>query len=136
MKYIITLVISFFMMASTTNLAAQGTGNEKIRAIKIGLITDKMKLSPEQSAKFWPIYNRYDNEMRLIRTSRKDVTNAKGLNAEEIIDERQKLDEKAVSLKAKYQGEFLNVISPTQLNNLYQAENEFRQYLLNRLQNK
>ena len=30
---------------------------ENIKAIKVGYLTEKLKLTPEQATKFWPVYN-------------------------------------------------------------------------------
>ena len=38
-------------------------------AIKVGYITDKVHLTSEQATKFWPVYNRYEEEMRDTRRS-------------------------------------------------------------------
>ncbi|RQO32304.1 hypothetical protein DBR32_01455 [Taibaiella sp. KBW10] len=127
--YLILLGLLFLSFGSY----AQNTSDAKIRAIKISLITDKMKLNADQATKFWPVYNQYESEMRVIWKAKGALKNERGMTAEEIIDERQKLDERTVSIKAKYKNEFLNIISAAQLNSLYLAESEFKNILINQL---
>ena len=42
--------------------AQPGKRMERIHAIKVAYLTDKLQLTSEQSEKFWPIYNRYEEE--------------------------------------------------------------------------
>lgn len=134
MKQFFIILIGLFLSFTTVS-SAQSSGSDQIHSIKIGLITNKMKLSPDQSAKFWPVYNQYESELRSINRSRKNITQNKGMDAHEIIDERQRLDEKALQVKNKYRSEFLNIITPQQLNKMYEAEAEFKEILLKRVSN-
>ena len=129
------LLLTFILLGLSPAFSQGNSGDAKIRAIKVALITDKMKLNAEQSSKFWPIYNRYENEMRVVWRGKNDLKNGKGMTAEEMIDERQKLDERTLFIKSKYRTEFLNVISASQLNAMYQAEAEFKKILIERLKN-
>lgn len=131
--YLILLGLFLLSLSNPFATHAQNASDAKIRAIKISLITDKMKLSADQATKFWPLYNQYESEMRVIWKAKGDLKTQKGMTAEEIIDERQKLDELTVNIKAKYKVQFLNVISAAQLNSLYLAESEFRTILINQL---
>lgn len=130
-RYLILLLLSLSFSAAP--IYAQSTSDAKIRAIKISLLTDKMRLSSEQATRFWPVYNQYENEMRVIWKASGALRTQRGMTAEEIIDERQKLDERKLAIKAKYKNEFLNIISATQLNNMYLAEAEFKDLLLKQL---
>ena len=130
-RYLILLLL--LLNFSIASVYAQNTSDAKIRAIKISLITDKMRLSSEQATRFWPVYNQYENEMRVIWKASGALRTQSGMTAEEIIDERQKLDERKLAIKAKYKNEFLNIVSATQLNNMYMAEAEFKDLLLKQL---
>lgn len=128
---IITFISTLLFQASLAT--AQHKGGEEVRAVKISYITDMMKLSANQATQFWPVYNRYDAEMRAVRKGKHHLLNEKGKTAEEIIDERQQLDERELSIKSKYKEEFLKIVSASQLNQMYAAEARFRQYLLDRM---
>jgi NCAIR mutase (PurE)-related protein len=132
---IVTFILALFSLFWGQATFAQHQGDE-VKAVKVSFITDMMKLSPAQASQFWPVYNRYDNEMRNIRKGIRALTTEKGKTAEEIIDERQKLSEREVSIKAKYNEEFLKIVSAAQLNQMYAAEAKFRQYLLDRMKKK
>jgi Skp family chaperone for outer membrane proteins len=66
MKSIITLLaITLFSFLS---IKAQ-EGNDKIESLKIAYITKRLLLTPEESQKFWPVYNQYEAEKKQIRQS-------------------------------------------------------------------
>src|SRR5690349_1590865 len=51
---------------------------EQIATLKIGFITQKLNLTPEEAKVFWPVYNQYDEELEQLRKSRRDnLLNAK-----------------------------------------------------------
>ena len=64
-KVILFMVLSIVGIAT---LIAQGN-NDKIEALKVAFITKRLNLSPEESQKFWPIYNQYEAEKKQNRLS-------------------------------------------------------------------
>ena len=49
----------------------QNDKRENIEAMKIGFITKKLDLTPEEAQKFWPVYNQYNDKMKDLRKKRK-----------------------------------------------------------------
>tara|TARA_B110000116_G_scaffold106354_1_gene92538 strand:- start:123 stop:575 length:453 start_codon:yes stop_codon:yes gene_type:complete len=67
MKKIITFTwISIFCILS---LSAQErkVSRDKIKTLKISYLTEKLNLTPSEAEKFWPIYNIYNNNNRILR---------------------------------------------------------------------
>ena len=68
MKKFILLSCLFF---TTMNLMAQHTGRkgmkDKIRALKVEFITEKLDLSSGEAESFWPIYNAFDKAYMELR---------------------------------------------------------------------
>ena len=58
MRYILSLTI---LLLSAWTLSAQR--GEKIEALRIAFITNKLALTSTESEKFWPIYNVYKNAL-------------------------------------------------------------------------
>lgn len=120
--------IGFILMLLLTTLSfgllAQETREqrfERIRAVKIALITERVKLSSSQAEHFWPVYHRYETEFRTLRKANKE-------NRDEI-----KFQEDLLNLRKSYRNEFLKIITEQQLQDLYDAEREFKKILLERL---
>lgn len=127
----IVLLIFCFMAGG---IASAQPPNPKIRAIKIEIVSQRMSLSPEQKTKFLPLYEQYSNELLNVYRARKDCMNKP--NKLEGINERQKLDQKIVDIKAKYKNDFLRTITPLQLSQMYEAEEEFKAMLIEQLKKK
>ena len=119
------LLILAFIVANLGFVRAQdgedGKG-ERIQALKIAFITQKLGLSSSEAQRFWPVYDRYEVEMRqALRDNQSDV-----------IDN----DERILNIRKKYRGEFANVVGPDRVNTLFRSENEFRGVLMRKLKNR
>ena len=119
----------------------QGKRFDRIHAAKIGYITDRLHLSSDQATRFWPMYNQYEEEQKVLRKDffekyRRDKNDAPRSEAvsRQYIDDNLDYQESLLKLKRKYKDEFLKIISPQQLAELYQAEREFKEMLLDKLQ--
>lgn len=140
-KFIIALLVSF---ASFTSVWAQEEDPakwDKIRAIKIDFINERMHFSGDQSAKFWPIYQSYQNELRTVRRGYIDayMKSHPGVPRDEgraSLEGNLEFQSKELELKKKYKDRLLQVISPQQLDQLYIAEREFKKTLVNLLKDK
>ena len=63
-RWITTLVVLGLFALFLPQLSQ---AQDRIRALKVAFITDKLKLTPEESEKFWPVYNQYEAEQKRIR---------------------------------------------------------------------
>ena len=119
-----------------------GPPMKRIHAAKMAYITDRLHLTQEQSASFIPLYNEYEQELRTIRQS--FFKKYKGANGEEqdkmaarqFIEDDLDYQQQVITLKRKYNDSFLKVISAQQLADLYTAEREFKQLLMQQLKQR
>ena len=122
-KYILIVLV---MLGCFSGIKAQDgaeTRAEKIEALKIAFITQKLQLTTDEAQKFWPVYNQYENEIRSLQLGNR---NGPALENEE----------KLLNIRKKYKGSFEKVIGPLKLNKLFNAERDFRDILIRRLQNR
>jgi Spy/CpxP family protein refolding chaperone len=114
----------------------------KVDAARIGLITNRLGLTPEQAEKFWPIYNEFSQKRmqnrQAFREAQKQIDpNKPDPNKEkDLVKFGLKLRQDEVDLEKDYSGRIMNVISAQQLLSLRKAEQEFRQLILNQLQQR
>ncbi len=137
----ILLVISILLFTSGLCVAQRGKGEGKARihAAKMAYIVDRLQMSSNQAAGFTPLYNDYLRDVKTIRET--FFSKYKGANPDQADDatSRQWLDDnldyqqQIIELKRHYNERFLKVISPQQLSDLYKAEREFNQMLMQRL---
>ena len=120
-KYLLLIftLCSFLMV----NAQKRGSdGEEKVQALKIAFITQKLELTTPEAQTFWPVYNAYDEEVKKIR---------KNSNGDVI--ER---DEKLLNIRKKYKIQFEKIIGVERTNKLYIVEGEFRNVLIKQLRNR
>jgi hypothetical protein len=84
-----------------------------LEAAKIGFITQRLQLTPEEAQKFWPIYNLYSTEVRqayiVYRNDRNEL----------------ELEEALLNIRKKYSLEFHKAIDPGKINDFFRAEKDF-----------
>jgi hypothetical protein len=124
MKTIKTVAAFALALIFTMPLFAQpkqGDGKEKVEALKIAFITEKLSLPPDQAQKFWPTYNQFNDEMKQLRQTYKPTPDAP-LTADQTIE----FDQKKLDLKKKYKAQFEAILGKDKVNTLYSLEDEFR----------
>lgn len=117
-KYIFLILITFssiFVIAQDDNNKA-----ERIQALKIAFITQKLQLTGDEAQKFWPIYNQYEVDLKHL-----NIQNKSG----DVIDN----EEKVLNLRKRYRSEFVRVLGQPKMNRLFMAEREFRGALIRKL---
>ena len=122
-----------FSLAFTIPAMAQKK-NDKIESIRAAFITQKLDLTPEESQKFWPIYNSYREEFKQLAVKRNQLRKAAfkdQSNAAPVDD--LKIDSEILSLKRRYRQEFSKVLPRTKAALVYPAEREFTQQLIRHL---
>ncbi len=124
MKKIVLLLTIF--ISCLTALYAQDDNDprgERVQALKIAFITQKLDLTADEAQKFWPVYNQYDREIKNVQRT--------GKNGDALENEEQLLN-----IRKKYKPAFEKVVGPEKLNKLYNAERDFRAVLIQRLKNR
>lgn len=120
-------------------------GKQRIHAAKMAYIADRLKLQQDQSAKFVPVYNQYEDELKDIRKKYykkyhvKDDKNGQKMDRQAVryqVEEDLDYQQDVIVLKRKYNDRFLAVLSAPQLSELHVAEREFRSMLVQRLKQR
>ncbi|APG66375.1 hypothetical protein LPB136_02145 [Tenacibaculum todarodis] len=146
MKKII-VTITFLVLAFSANAQLKKGSKEKIKALKIAFITEQLELTEAEAQKFWPLYNKFDNNMMDLRYKERIALKKKlkELGGIEIIKEKdaKEITEKIIALdKAAYQNkqdffdEVTQVLSYKKMLRLEIAEKEFHRKLLRKYREK
>ena len=128
-------LISINAMAQRANNPMQ----ERIESARIGMITNRLDLSTDQAAAFWPVYNDYEKRKTEVRTElRKHLSESRSLASTDDkikgeLNEMMALRQKEVDIDKEYLNKFLKVLQPRQVSELYKTEQQFKQMLLRRL---
>ncbi len=144
MNYRILLwALIFFCFAASNEANAQATASkDKMEAIKIGFITERLVLTPTQASSFWPLYNEYTAKRKEIKVKIAALAIEKqldGLTEDQISQDLKTLysyKEIELVLEKEYMAKFTKYISQRQAAKLYKAEREFVKILLKKLEEK
>ena len=120
-KYLLLLLITFAGL-SFANAQQQGNRSEKVQALKIAFITQKLQLTSSQAQQFWPVYNQYQGEVRDLRRNKSD--------------DALKNEERLLDIRKKYKPSFEKILGAQKLNDLYNAERDFRTVLIRQLKSE
>jgi Spy/CpxP family protein refolding chaperone len=141
MKTVLFYIAIFLISASSFGQA----NRERIKALKIAHITEKLNLTEKEAQQFWPVYNAFDNrqhkikfgEMREIRHEIREKfetlseTEASNL-LEKIMDAENRLHQNKIEFNAKLKG----VIPAKKIILLKVAEEEFNRKILEEMKKR
>jgi hypothetical protein len=139
---IANLILLTLILTSWGTVNAQlDERTEKFRAQKVAFFTERMKLTPNEAEKFWPVYNDYTNrrdkieeESRmLLRYMVKNLENISDAETEDNLKKYISLQEKSHELFLEYHKKYSAILPPGKVANLYITETQFRTVLLNQI---
>lgn len=113
-------IILFILLSAGVAISAMSQDDQqdvgRLQAYKIAFLTKKLNLSPEEAQRFWPVYNKYETELRAARIERRNNRD----NNKEI-----ETEEKILNIRKKYNSEFSKALSPEKVNQVFKSEREF-----------
>lgn len=146
-------ILRFFMaclliIGATSPVFSQGPGKgvdrEDIESMKIAFLTRRLNLTPDEARKFWPVYNQFSEELKVIRENRnkaaKDTKdNFETLSdkeVEKIVDGEITFRQQEIDLLKKYHNQFKQTLPIKKVAKLYRAEEDFKKELLERIKER
>ena len=113
---------------------------ERIKSLKIAFISQKLALTSEEAEKFWPIYNKYDDKIMVLKEVQMKLRIQKRVGTDEEalkkIEEAEEKEAEVMALKKKMRAELIPVISAEKVLKLEQLEQEFHRKLLEKLKDR
>ena len=116
---------------------------DQLKSRKITYFSNRIGLTSKEAERFWPVYNEYSEKSDRLRHEQRKLLNQ--LSNYEIMNEK---DVKALldayvnscvqesALLQEYHKKFSTILSPSKVVRLYQAEEEFKQWLLQWISNR
>ena len=117
---------------------SQGGKKDKIEALRVAFITQQLNLTTDESQKFWPVYNEYQDKFRAARKEFKGTatTFASDKEAQDFLDAELLFKQRELNLYKEYYDKFKKILPLKKVAALRQAEEEFKKELLKQLQGK
>jgi hypothetical protein len=122
-------------MLVAVGLHAQPSPKEKVEAMRVAFITNRLELTPEQAKQFWPIYNSYRHDLAQLRRNF-FPNNDGGGDAHLDADRQMEFEQKKLDLKRQYMPQFEQVIGRAKLNKLVSSEEDFKRLLMQTIRNR
>jgi hypothetical protein len=139
-------VFIFLMILITTSSIAQDRRQmrDRVESMKIGFITKRLDLTPEEAQKFWPVYNAYSDELEKLRKGRREnIMNARenfdsmsDAELEKTVDNEISFRSGELDIVKKYHPKFKSVLPIKKVAMLYKAEEDFKRKLLEMIQDR
>jgi hypothetical protein len=110
---------------------------DRIRALRVAFITDKLNLTPEESEKFWPVYNQYEAEQKRIRQKYRSDLDLNTLSDQEVeraVLDRFTMEEELIKVKRDFFHKMKGFMAVRKIALLQRSEQEFNKELLKRIQ--
>lgn len=112
---VVLLNISYFCFSQ-----AQEGMSKKVDSLQVEYFNKELVLTPDESQKFWPVYNNYKNEIKTVRKENESDPIA--------------LEEKILNIRKKYKEDFKKILNDDdRVNKVYVLEKSFREMLRNEL---
>ncbi len=119
---------------------------EQVKSQKIAFITQELNLTPDEAAKFWPLYNAFEEKQAEIRKQkvksymdRKDSDDLDKLSEKEAqtaLNQMESTEDELYKLRKKFLSDLKNVLSSVKILKLKRAEEEFNRKLVEQLRDR
>jgi hypothetical protein len=114
----------------------QPNGVNKIEAIRESYISQRLNLSADESIRFWPIYRRYQAALKEVRRKKRLNNSREQANGTEQIQKELYYEGELVNIRKYYTDEFLKILPPDKVSEIFKSEREFTDELIKQLRER
>ncbi len=125
------LIIILLLSISLTGFSQDQDKHERIKALKVAFLTEKLELTKTEAQQFWPIYNAFDiqeHQLRKEKYSKRNETDVASLSEQEaknMIDDMISSEKKKYEFKENFIKDLQKVLPAKKIIKLKIAEDEF-----------
>ncbi|WP_447637446.1 sensor of ECF-type sigma factor [Flavobacterium microcysteis] len=139
MKNLFLILLVFGLTAS-----AQDDKREQIKSLKTGFLTTELSLTADEAAKFWPVYNAYDDKqfelkhqkMRALNKKIDGIDSMSDKDALALINQMEDYENELFQNRRKLVSSLKSILSPVKILKLKKAEDDFNRKLLRQYKDK
>jgi hypothetical protein len=136
----------FFLLTVLSGLSQDREDRiERVKALRVAFISDKLQLTPDEAEKFWPIFNQFDDKQSdlqkekrqlMIKLQSEKATTLSEKESAKLMDEDERLENEIQNNRRKLVKDLQGVIPNQKILMLRQIEVEFKQKLLKQIQKR
>ena len=141
-------LLPLFLLFITIGTFAQPRFREKreqIKSLKVAYITDELQLTTDEAAKFWPLYNAYDDKQKELRQDKlrsymdrldDNIDKMNDKEATDLLNKMESAEDELYQLRKKFVASLKGILSPVKIIKLKKAEEGFNRKLLKQYREK
>lgn len=139
------MFVALFTISGYGQVDNKQQKREQIRSLKIAYITTELNLTPEESTKFWPLFNAFEDKQRELRKQKLNnyldkvnSTNDKLTEKEAttLLNQIESTEDEIYQLRKKFLNSLKGILPATKILKLKKAEEEFSRKLLQQYRDK
>jgi len=141
----LVLIIIFLVSIPSFAQSQMEEKKEQIRALKVGFITNELALTADEAAKFWPIYNAYDDKQFELRHQKMkafkqrmdaDLEKMNEKEASTLLTQMENTEDELYQMRKKFVANLKGILPSVKIIKLKKAEDDFNRKLLQQYRNK
>jgi hypothetical protein len=105
----------------------------RVEAVRESYISQRLNLTSDESQKFWPIYRRYQEALKVVRKKKRLNNSNAQANGTEQIQKELYYESELVNIRKFYTDEFLKILPPDKVSEMFKSEREFNDELIKQL---
>lgn len=124
---------TMYALAQPDNDGRKQDRKERIKALKIAYMTSELNLTPDESMKFWPVYNEFQDKLHELRENtkpKKEASDMTDAEAEELIEMVLSAEQQKVDLLRETIYKLKPIIGAQRVVVVQRVEDKFREKLL------
>lgn len=134
-----TLLPIILLLVSLNITAQHNNKRERIKALKVSFITEKLDLSEKEAQLFWPVYNNYEaknseirfKEVRAIRKEIRDnIETMSDEDAKALIKKLNDAETRMHKLRISFSEKLMGIIPAKKIIQLKIVEDDFKKKML------
>jgi hypothetical protein len=115
------------------NRVSSNHPGSKLEQVKENFIGKQLKLTSGQSRSFWPVYRQYVQELTAVRILKRMNNSDKSVDGTEQIMKNLDYESQIVNIRKQYSYQFLRILPPEKVSELFKSESAFNDELLKQL---
>ena len=130
-------ILLILLITITVNSFAQDSNRQdRIKALKIAFITERLELTETEAQKFWPIYNAFDAENQKLRKEnaikfrKTDFESMSEQDAKTHLKEMMETDSMRYQLRQEFVSDLLNILPAKKIIILKATEDAFNKRMM------
>jgi hypothetical protein len=117
-------------------ITRQQVRQNKVEQVRETYIGRRLALTSDESVKFWPIYRQYQDALTAVREKRRVNNSKEQPDGAAQVQNELYYEGELVNIRKFYTSEFLKILPPEKVSEMFKAEREFTDELIKQLRER